>query len=516
MGEGEVQHGTLRKYGSVEQIFETQARSAVTLGPGFLDPNDSKPEKHQKNLYQLKNLVCNIVLASDVIIMLVTWAGLYFTYIGWGSTTYLQYGSATVIFTCVSIFVFKYRNLYEFNTLLSWPSRNRDLILSIAFIALVVVGFGFSLQIALDFSRVWFFGGCIIIIFLITIGRGLASIFIRRLALQGDLVCNFAVFGAGRQAEHLISRLNKSEWPWQRVVGIFDDRTTRIDSSVLGVPVLGDLSRLIGFIKTGRIQDLIIALPWSADDRVINMIRILRELPVNIYLGQDQVSYEFPNQKRAFLNGVPVIQIESVPISGWGGLIKLMEDKILSFLLLLGLSPVMLLIALAIRFDSPGPIIFRQSRYGFNNTLFEVWKFRTMYHHLRDEHGDTSTTRNDARITKVGAFLRRSSLDELPQLFNVLFGNMSIVGPRPHATKSKAAGRLFEEVVAEYAVRHKVKPGMTGWAQVNGWRGETPNEEDIQKRIEHDLYYIENWSVWFDFKILVLSLFIGWTGKKAY
>jgi len=372
------------------------------------------------------------------------------------------------------------------------------------------------LQIATDYSRIWFFGGCIIVIFFVSLGRGLACIFLRRLAIHGDLVCNFAVFGAGSQAEQLISRLNKSEGPWQRVVGVFDDRTTRIENNVLGVPVLGNLTNLIGLIKHGKVQDLIIALPWSADERMIHVIRILRELPVNIYLGQDRVSYEFPNQKRAFLNGVPVIQIESVPISGWGGLIKLMEDKILSFLLLLTLSPVMILIAIAIRFDSPGPIIFRQSRYGFNNVLFEVWKFRTMYHHLRDEQGVTSTARNDDRVTKVGAFLRRSSLDELPQLFNVLFGNMSIVGPRPHATKSKAAGRLFEEVVAEYAVRHKVKPGMTGWAQVNGWRGETPNEEDIQKRIEHDLCYIENWSVWFDFKILVLSLFIGWTGKKAY
>jgi exopolysaccharide biosynthesis polyprenyl glycosylphosphotransferase len=196
--------------------------------------------------------------------------------------------------------------------------------------------------------------------------------------------------------------------------------------------------------------------------------------------------------------------------------LKAIEDKALSAVLLFFLAPLLLLVALAIKLDSPGPVLFRQKRYGFNNHLIGVYKFRTMHHHLRDEKAEKLVTRGDPRITRVGAFLRKTSIDELPQLLNVLKGEMSIVGPRPHALSAKAADRLYEEVVAEYAARHRVKPGITGWAQVMGWRGETDTVEKIQKRVEHDLYYIENWSLAFDFKILVLTFFALLKPENAY
>jgi exopolysaccharide biosynthesis polyprenyl glycosylphosphotransferase len=210
------------------------------------------------------------------------------------------------------------------------------------------------------------------------------------------------------------------------------------------------------------------------------------------------------------------MHIASAPLSGWSGLVKIAEDKIVAGAVLLMFAPLLLLIAAAVKFDSAGPVFFRQKRYGFNNQLIEVWKFRSMYHHMSDVHAERLTTRGDPRVTRVGAFLRKTSLDELPQLFNVLRGEMSIVGPRPHPLKAKAGGRLYEEVVAEYAVRHKVKPGLTGWAQVNGWRGETEVDEQIIKRVEHDLYYIENWSLWLDIKILLMTAVCGWSGKNAF
>jgi exopolysaccharide biosynthesis polyprenyl glycosylphosphotransferase len=183
---------------------------------------------------------------------------------------------------------------------------------------------------------------------------------------------------------------------------------------------------------------------------------------------------------------------------------------------LLLLWPVLISIGLAIRLTSSGPVLFKQKRYGFNNHLIEIWKFRTMYHHLTDHNADKLATKDDARVTPIGKFLRRTSFDELPQLFNVLSGEMSLVGPRPHAMAAKAGGKLYNNVVNDYAARHKVKPGITGWAQVNGWRGETDTVEKIEKRVEHDLYYIDNWSVWLDIVIFVRTVSAVLKGDRAY
>ena len=204
------------------------------------------------------------------------------------------------------------------------------------------------------------------------------------------------------------------------------------------------------------------------------------------------------------------------PFKGWSPLIKRIEDLVLASLALLLLSPLMLGVALAIKLDSPGPVLFRQKRYGYNNRLIEVYKFRSMYHQMADAHAERQTTKGDSRVTRVGAFIRRTSLDELPQLLNVLLGSMSMVGPRPHATATKAAGILFEEAVETYSARHRVKPGITGWAQINGYRGETDTLEKIEKRVEFDLEYIENWSVWFDLYILFRTLPAVAFSKEAY
>lgn len=197
-------------------------------------------------------------------------------------------------------------------------------------------------------------------------------------------------------------------------------------------------------------------------------------------------------------------------------LIKRCEDLVLASIALVLFAPLMALVALAIRLDSKGPVLFRQKRYGYNNRLIWVFKFRSMYTERTDANAERQTTRDDDRITRVGRFIRKTSIDELPQLFNVLAGSMSMVGPRPHATATKAAGIPFEEAVSEYSSRHRVKPGITGWAQINGYRGETDTLHKIKKRVEYDLEYIAKWSVWFDLYILFRTVPAVLLTKEVY
>ena len=204
------------------------------------------------------------------------------------------------------------------------------------------------------------------------------------------------------------------------------------------------------------------------------------------------------------------------PLGDWGPLVKAIEDRVIASIALVIFAPIMLLVALAVKIDSKGPVLFRQNRFGLNNELIGVFKFRSMFSNMTDQSAAKLATRNDPRITRVGRFIRRTSLDELPQLFNVLMGDLSLVGPRPHATKASAAGALYENAVQGYFARHKVKPGMTGWAQINGWRGETDTAEKILRRVEHDLHYIENWSLTFDLYILARTPLALLNTERAY
>jgi exopolysaccharide biosynthesis polyprenyl glycosylphosphotransferase len=212
-----------------------------------------------------------------------------------------------------------------------------------------------------------------------------------------------------------------------------------------------------------------------------------------------------------------VLDIFDRPIADWDVVMKWLFDKVVGSIALVCVAPIMLLIALAIKLNSKGPVFFKQRRYGFNNELVEIYKFRSMYVEDTDATASKLVTRNDPRVTRVGRFIRKTSLDELPQLFNVVFtGNLSLVGPRPHAIHAKAADHLYDEAVDGYFARHRVKPGITGWAQINGWRGETDSQEKIQRRVEHDLFYIENWSILFDLYILCRTPFALIRGESAY
>jgi Undecaprenyl-phosphate glucose phosphotransferase len=262
---------------------------------------------------------------------------------------------------------------------------------------------------------------------------------------------------------------------------------------------------------------VIFSLPISAENRILQMLKKLWVLPVDIRLAAHTNKLQFRPRSYSYIGSVPVLDVADRPIADWDVVMKWLFDKAIGGIALLCALPVMAIVALAIKLDSKGPVLFKQKRYGFNNDLIEVYKFRSMYTDMADTAAAKLVTKDDPRVTRVGRFIRKTSLDELPQLLNVVTkGNLSLVGPRPHAVSAKAESRLYDEAVDGYFARHRVKPGITGWAQINGWRGETDTQEKIQKRVEHDLYYIENWSVRLDFKIMWLTLVRGFFHKHAY
>ena len=287
--------------------------------------------------------------------------------------------------------------------------------------------------------------------------------------------------------------------------------------TVAGVPKLGTVDMLVEFARRTRIDLLLVSLPITAEERVLQMVRKLWVLPVDLRLAAHMNRLRFRPRAYSYIGNVPMLDVFDRPIADWDIVLKWLFDRVVGLLLLLALSPVMAAVAIAIKIDSRGPVLFRQKRYGFNNELIEVFKFRSMYVESSDATAAKLVTKDDPRVTRVGRFIRKTSLDELPQLLNVVFkGNLSLVGPRPHATHAKAASQLYDQVVDGYFARHRVKPGITGWAQVNGWRGETDTSDKIQRRVEHDLFYIENWSILFDLYILARTPFALLKTESAY
>lgn len=333
---------------------------------------------------------------------------------------------------------------------------------------------------------------------------------------EGRYALRTVIVGGGPHGARLVQFLRLRNDRSLRLLGFVDDRVTRISVEMGEIPYFGPIDEVFSMVRAGLVDKVIIALPWSAEERMLQLLRQLAEYPVHVRLAPDLITYHFPGRMLSDVGGMPLLHLLDQPISGWGYLVKRAEDIAIASAALLIFGLPMLAIAAAVRLDSPGPILFRQPRIGFNNRPFEVLKFRTMHAHLSERQITRQATKGDPRITRVGAILRKLSLDELPQLFNVLRGDMSVVGPRPHAPQTRAAGRPFEEVVARYAARHRVKPGMTGLAQVRGWRGETDTEEKIIRRVESDLEYIENWSVWLDAAILLRTMLLFVRTKNAY
>ncbi|ELE6505999.1 sugar transferase [Pseudomonas aeruginosa] len=294
----------------------------------------------------------------------------------------------------------------------------------------------------------------------------------RGMYLQRTVILGFTESGM-----HLAEYLVRNHDIRSGIIGFIDDRSERVPENYNSLPLLGNTKDLEKLIRQEQVDQVLVALPWFAEGRIGAIVHRLRQLPVNVLLVPDMAAFRHAHNRIVDVSGIPMFNASELPLRGWSPLIKRCEDLVLASIALVLFAPLMALVALAIRLDSKGPVLFRQKRYGY---------------------------------------IRKTSIDELPQLFNVLAGSMSMVGPRPHATATKAAGIPFEEAVSEYSSRHRVKPGITGWAQINGYRGETDTLHKIKKRVEYDLEYIAKWSVWFDLYILFRTVPAVLLTKEVY
>src|SRR5471032_1122036 len=431
------------------------------------------------------------------------------------TATHDSYYAVQLFFAIVGVLIFQAFGVYS-ESLFFFSLLFRILLFSCssAFCVLLFMHQALSLfdYITNNELIIWFISSLVLF--------GIERLFIlmafKRLMLKGFFLQNAVILGATENGQRLAEYLLENHDIRSGVSGFIDDRIGRMPKTVANLPLLGNSGDLERLIREEKVTQVLVALPWSAENRMDYIIRELRRLPVNVLLVPDMVAFRHAHNRITEVANLPMFNASEVPLRGWSPMFKRLEDMVLSSLALILLSPIMLLTALAIKIDSPGPVLFRQKRYGYNNRLIEVFKFRSMHQHQSDANAETQTTRGDPRITRVGRFIRKTSLDELPQLFNVFIGNMSMVGPRPHATATKAAGVPYEVAVSEYSSRHRVKPGITGWAQINGYRGETDTLFKIQKRVEYDLEYISKWSVWFDLYIVFMTVPAVLSTKEVY
>lgn len=349
--------------------------------------------------------------------------------------------------------------------------------------------------------------------FAVVLGRTLFTKIINHCRMRGSLRPRVAIIGATDLGKFTFERL--SQRPSEvEVVGLFDDRASTPERTA-ATAVRGTVSDLVSLARQGAVERILIALPLTAGPRIATLSREFHALPIDVSVRVDPRSLQLAVSRRADIDDLATLRLFKCPLKPSDLLVKAISDKIIAAIGGMLLLPIFLLIAVAIKLDSNGPILFRQKRYGYKNSIFEIYKFRTMYADCTDSTGAHQARYYDQRVTRIGHFLRKLSLDELPQLLNVLRGDMSMVGPRPHPIAMTAGGVSLPDAAEDYLVRHRVKPGLTGWAQVNGWRGETDTVEKLKQRTAHDTFYVEHWSVGFDFEILARTLVTVLGGKNA-
>lgn len=344
--------------------------------------------------------------------------------------------------------------------------------------------------------------------------RFIIRLILAKLTAKGWNTKNIAVIGAGTLGQRITETLTKAKMFGYRVVAFYDDDPEKTGTIVSAIPVVGTVSELLNSLPlTGQYDEVYIALPLREEDRIKEILNALSDSSITVKIIPDFFSFDLLHSRLTDIGGIPIISAYDSPMNSTGNaLLKRTEDLLLSLLIVVFISPLLLIIAGVIKLTSEGPVIFKQRRYGINGEEITVLKFRTMS--VCDNGKEIKQAQqHDARITPVGNFLRRTSLDELPQFFNVIAGNMSIVGPRPHAC---AHNEQYRKLIPKYMLRHLVKPGITGWAQIHGWRGETDTLDKMEKRVEFDLHYIDNWSLWLDLKIIILTFIKGFINKNAY
>jgi putative colanic acid biosynthesis UDP-glucose lipid carrier transferase len=422
----------------------------------------------------------------------------------------VDYQVATIIGVLLTLIVFSRADVYRLWRGKSMRQHARTIAAAWTVVGGILVMIAFTTKTSAAFSRawmiLWMLGGFSALLTVRIVMSQIAS-FIRK---KGWDQVKIVIVGEGRLAREVAKRLAASPWLGVNVVAVIDARSQKSNPRASGQ---SEFSYLSQWVDQKHIDEVWIASPLRSERRVRNILYALRDSTVSLRFVPDVFGAHVLNQKVNIVAGLPVIDLLPSPMVGINRVLKTIEDWVLALVALLVVSPLVILLAIGVKLSSPGPIIFRQRRHGWDGKPFTLYKFRTMIVHTEADDHVTQARRKDSRVTRFGGFLRRTSLDELPQLINVLQGHMSLVGPRPHALPHN---EYYKEIIESYRQRYKVKPGITGWAQINGLRGETDVVEKMEKRLEYDLYYIENWSVWFDMKIVFLTIFKGFIHVNAY
>jgi putative colanic acid biosynthesis UDP-glucose lipid carrier transferase len=397
-------------------------------------------------------------------------------------------------------YLMRVRRLHEPAAVVAWRRHLGELLFAICLSFLMLIAIAYLVKVSTNYSRGWLLTWLGFSVLLLVGSRPALALLFRWLASAGHTARRVAVVAEGVDCERLVQSLRRQSGVW--VVGVFSAGEVQSGAD-------GSIADLIAIGQRDEIDEVVIALQEGPAQRTAQVVEELSVLPVEIWLCP--TNFGMPIFATSRLGQVSLLQVQPKPIRDWGYVVKVTFDFIAAAACVALFAPLMLAIAVAIKIDSRGSVVFRQRRHGFNHRIIDIFKFRTM---TVTEDGDRidQARSNDPRVTRVGRFLRRTSLDELPQLFNVLRGEMSLVGPRPHAL---AHNQHYCDRLDRYATRHWVKPGMTGWAQINGLRGPTEDPEMMRQRVLMDLYYIEHWSLWLDLKIIAATPFVGFIHPNA-
>lgn len=441
------------------------------------------------------------VLLDPIALVLSLWAVAYYTQ-----------GRLTPDYLVLSLLVFSLTLPGKVRLQMSIWQSARSILLSWVIMAGILIGFGYISGYIYMFEReamlIWLW---LAPLTLLAMNATLRSIAPSLAHIQGEPK-RAVIAGVNEHGIKLAREIRQNPFNPTQLAGFFDDRVHERIGKLTDFALLGTIDELPQYVRQNRIEAIYVSLPMATQPRILQLLDALCDTTVSIYFVPDMFITDLMQGRMDSVGEIPVVAVCETPFTGVNGIVKRASDIVLSLLILLLVSPLMLLIALAIKLDSPGPIIFQQRRYGLNGDEIIVSKFRTM-NVWEDGDAIPQAQKNDSRVTPFGRFLRKTSLDELPQFFNVLQGRMSIVGPRPHAV---AHNELYRTMIKGYMVRHKVKPGITGWAQVNGWRGETNTLEKMKKRIEYDLAYLRNWSLRLDLYIIVKTITVVLKDRYAY
>jgi len=505
-------------------------RAAAVSSAGKNSPTDSKSLGSCSNTltpYDIAGprfaayspaVVAGIVPSIEVALVLLIGLVCYRWLSGGASDDFARYCVNSMGMSLLTLVAFKFADIEHLNAFRNPDKQYLRLTLAWSIVFFIVIELARFTGVDDGISTLWLISYYLAGLVVLIAFRGVLGLLTRRWTRQGRFDRCTVLVGGGKHTEALLAQLTKEPDSDVRIIGVFDDRgEDRSPLAYHGIPKLGKVNDLVEFARQIRVDLVLVVLPITAEERILQMLKKLWVLPLDIRLVAHGNKLQFRPRSYSYIGNVPAFDVFDKPIANWDLVAKWLVDKIIGTVALISTAPIIVMIALAIKLESKGPVFFKQGRHGFNNNIFDIYKFRSMYVEHADPMARNVVTRNDPRVTRVGRFLRKTSLDELPQLLNVVFiGNMSLVGPRPHAVYGTTEGQLYDDAIDGYFARHRVKPGITGWAQIHGLRGGTDSNEKIQRRVEYDLYYIENWSILFDLWILMRTPFALIRGENAY